>query len=608
MAFVKSSSASVINPNVTGTAWVGRTADPRKKVASEVLSAFDSTKWLLSHVSIMASVDVENDVPADPKKNWRIIPEHSIFVNNNGDAWERKLLARTYGTFLGANNYVEHLQQVALAKGKVIDVALREVPLGTRMDGTPITTLYVDILIATSWEHEDLCRKILSGEFNAVSMGCSCKYTICTRCGNIAHDETELCEHVKYYRRQNYYDNDGTQRVIAELCGSADDPSSVVFVDASWVRNPAFPGAVLRSIINPPAPPAGLDVSNNVFSPVQVNTKPVSIESLFYGVPQAAPQVNKPVGYNPGEDSLLKSLANRVKTDTPHHQTMLKAASESEMLDSISREIFAAEGDAPAAGGDADRFSLGGEAPATDAPAEGGDAPAEGGGLDALLSGGADASAPAPEGEPAPEEPAPDAGAPAGDAPPSQEAVDTPLDAIKDQVRDSILNQIKQDLMDNAKDMSGQTMSPYTETTDSDDLMRYATAAASRTSMLSVYNKKAVDVCRLKDRRVAAMLLLLDVAPMKKLASFGYKANDLLRVLHFIDTRGGNPVVGSDALNYMSKKIAANKVTIFDKVATESELKVRFYRDFIILAGRTPSKDEASRMWGWYSMARTLPA
>ena len=624
MAFVKSSSASVVNPNVTGKAWIGRTADPRKKVASEVLSAFDSSKWLLSHVSIMASVDVENDVPSDPKKNWRIIPEHSIFVNNNGDAWERKLLARTYGTFLGANNYVEHLQQVALAKGKVIDVALREVPLGKRMDGTPITTLYVDILIATSWEHEDLCRKILSGEFNAVSMGCSCKYTICTRCGKIAHDETELCEHVKYYRRQNYYDNDGTQRVIAELCGSADDPSSVVFVDASWVRNPAFPGAVLRSIINPPAPPAGLDVSENVFSPVQVGQNSVSIESLFYGAPKApATSAKKPGGYSPGEDSLLKSLVSRVQTETPHHQTMLRAASGADMLDKISREVLAAEGDeppAPAAGGaEADRFSLGEEG--------GGGAPeggaTEGGSLDDLLSG---ADSPAPDaggGEPpAPdagggEPPAPDAGgdagaggdaAPEGKKPPSAEAMEAPLGAIKDQVRDSILNQIKQDLMDGAKDMSGQTMDAYSETQDSDQLMRYASAAASRGSMLSVWKKKAVDVCRIKDRRIAAALLMLDVAPITKLASFGYNSVDLLRVLQYIDNRGGKPVVSTDALNYMGRKLASKKITLWDKVATEREHNVRFLRDFIILAGRTPSKEESSRMWQWYKLAKMLPS
>jgi hypothetical protein len=49
-----------------------------------------------------------------------------------------------------------------------------------------------------------------------------------------------------------YLDGLGNKRKIAELCGHIDaEPGSVKFIEASWVANPAFTGAVLRSILSP---------------------------------------------------------------------------------------------------------------------------------------------------------------------------------------------------------------------------------------------------------------------------------------------------------------------------------------------------------------------
>jgi len=254
MAFMKRSFAEVRNPKVSGSAWASRVASDKKSaVDANVISKYSPDKWLLTHVSIIASVDTDLADPKDPKSNYLIKPAHSLFVNNNGDSWERDLLALTYKTFKGANNYVEHVQIPSLAKGKVIDVALREVSLGKDLQGIEHTTLYADLLVATSRKHVDLCEKILSGEYNAMSMGCLIQYSICSRCGNKAVDETEACEHIKYYKGNYFHDSSGNKRVIAELCGHKSDPKSVTFIDASWVRNPAFPGAVLRNIISPGA-------------------------------------------------------------------------------------------------------------------------------------------------------------------------------------------------------------------------------------------------------------------------------------------------------------------------------------------------------------------
>lgn len=80
---------------------------------------------------------------------------------------------------------------------------------------------------------------------------CHVSYTQCTKCGNVAEDETQLCMHIKYKKGSYFQDLHGKRRRIAELCGHASDPSSVKFIEASWVAHPAFSGAVLRSILDP---------------------------------------------------------------------------------------------------------------------------------------------------------------------------------------------------------------------------------------------------------------------------------------------------------------------------------------------------------------------
>ena len=84
-----------------------------------------------------------------------------------------------------------------------------------------------------------------------MSTGASVAFTICSKCGNVAKDETQLCHHIKYEKGNNFYDANGVRRKVAELCGHHSVPGSVRFIEASWVGNPAFTGAVVTSILNP---------------------------------------------------------------------------------------------------------------------------------------------------------------------------------------------------------------------------------------------------------------------------------------------------------------------------------------------------------------------
>jgi hypothetical protein len=143
----------------------------------------------------------------------------------------------------------EHVQIEQESKGRIIDAAARDIG----------DSIYVDILVATDRRHASLVRDIQTGRMGTMSMGCSVTETICTKCGHVAADETEMCEHVKYAKGNYEFDAQGRKFRIAELCGhdTLDPTGGVTFIEASWVAIPAFQGAVMRNILRPDAVSAG---------------------------------------------------------------------------------------------------------------------------------------------------------------------------------------------------------------------------------------------------------------------------------------------------------------------------------------------------------------
>jgi hypothetical protein len=258
MAMFRYGHASVVRASVTADDWTNRVykdackdGQCRLKTAKSVIAKFSPEKYILSHCSIIASVDVDLADPKDAKSDYLIKPEFSNLVNNNGDAWTKGVILNSYKTFIGAENYLEHCQISELSKGKIIDAVPREIIIGKDKEGKDLSTIYIDILVATDRKHEDLVRKIESKEISSLSMGCLIKYSICSCCGKRAADETEACQHIRFQKNNMFFDNNGVQRKIAELCGDKDDQDSVKFIEASWVRQPAFTGAVLRSFVTP---------------------------------------------------------------------------------------------------------------------------------------------------------------------------------------------------------------------------------------------------------------------------------------------------------------------------------------------------------------------
>ena len=225
------------------------------RIAKNVLRKCDPKQYLLSHATIVASVDtyapknvklgrqMNSGVQIDVRwPNFRVKPECHDIINNNGDAWERSLLLSTYRTFIGAHNYLEHIQLPELSKGFIVDAIARD--LGK--------TSYIDILVATDRKHKQLVTDIQSGKIDSMSMGCISLFTICSRCGNVAADDAQICPCVSYMgKHAKFVDEEGVEQVVCELIGHVSVPNSNQFIEASWVGNPAFRGAVRRNILNP---------------------------------------------------------------------------------------------------------------------------------------------------------------------------------------------------------------------------------------------------------------------------------------------------------------------------------------------------------------------
>ena len=123
--------------------------------------------------------------------------------------------------------------------------------------GREADVYFCDILVATDKKHDGLVRNIVSGKLSTMSMGCLANYVTCSKCGAVMGDNDDNCQHIESQLLQTFKDENGVERVIAELCGRViekngelvGDPESVKFIEASWVERPAFKGAVLNHFI-----------------------------------------------------------------------------------------------------------------------------------------------------------------------------------------------------------------------------------------------------------------------------------------------------------------------------------------------------------------------
>ena len=547
--------AAIVTPIVDQGKWVDKKTEPgRIVVAKQVVAKYNPSQWLLTHCTIIASVDVDQADPKDKKSNYLIKPEYSIFVNNNGDSWERNLLKSCYKTFLGADSYVEHVQIPELSKGKVIDVAMREVPFCKDNGGKDLTTLYVDILVANDRKHTDLVEKIISGEYGNLSMGCLIKASRCSQCGQFAEDEAHACKHVRFFKNNYYYDKNGIKRIVAELCGVEGDPESCKFIDASWVRKPAFLGAVLRNIVEPSD-----DVSEKIRSAV------------------AFPSFKAEKGMNLRAASLAaKQLVNEVEA-----QDAAPAAPP-------AADPAADPAAAPAAPPPADdsRFPSAppaGAAPLTPDPTGAPPADPLAAGAppaDPLAAGGLGAP-PAPGMPPAP-------GAPPmpGTPPPPDPGTELTNEVTK-LVKEQALKWIRDKLQGPSAPAKSTPASERPQTGPDNEgnasIIKNATAKLLQSS-LKVGN----------DRLYNGLMLLSNLKDWKSFRKYGYNRNDVLGILYYIDRETNKQPASMDAVKMLSRVKTAG-----------SDLE-GFFRELILETGAKPSTGEARKLAKWAKILKNF--
>jgi len=212
---------------------------------------YNFNDFLFTHNSIVSSVATEPN-------GYYIKPVCSPIVNANGNAWTNEVLLATFKSFIGGESYLEHVQVPSLSKGKILDAVLRPFTYRDQF-GNTADVFICDILVATARIHWDLVQKIQSGILNTLSMGEVCKYVQCSKCGQIFSDDEDSCDHIKHELLTTFTDENGIKRIVSELCGRSfwdkrqncwvGDPESMKFIEASWVENPAFKGAVVNHFV-----------------------------------------------------------------------------------------------------------------------------------------------------------------------------------------------------------------------------------------------------------------------------------------------------------------------------------------------------------------------
>lgn len=294
---------------------------------------FDPAEFVLSHATIVASVDTYAPKVAKvgrrevdgfqvncPYSDYRVTAATQKYANNNNDAFSRGVILKSYRTLIGGQVFCEHVQIEALSKGRIFDAVARDVG----------DSIYVDILTGTHRSHEDLCKGILSGVVNKMSMGTDIVGSQCAKCGNWAEDDTLVCPCIQYFKGDVFQDEDGNPHRIVDLCGHESLPGGGnTFKEGSWVGMPAFEGAVVNQVLKLP----GSRVSPAVPTELRTLVAGSWLPSVFYsshdpGTTPRTASASAPVAQDPVDFDEGKSVPDPSSDGSPDEDAGDKEAPE----------------------------------------------------------------------------------------------------------------------------------------------------------------------------------------------------------------------------------------------------------------------------------------
>lgn len=183
----------------------------------------------------------EGPIGKDGKREWN--------PNGNFDFFPRKEIESAMHTWIGKGLYLDHnASSVLYSVGKIIDVYPTVDPENGEWSVSCLCKMDRKL-------HPELARKVLTGELNTVSMGCSCDESKCSVCGKVLHsDADEKCAHLegfglgKKYQAEVDLPEYGIKK--GEVVPAFSINSGLSFNELSLVGVPAWPRAFVTTILS----------------------------------------------------------------------------------------------------------------------------------------------------------------------------------------------------------------------------------------------------------------------------------------------------------------------------------------------------------------------
>jgi len=214
-------------------------------------------------------------------------------VNKNNDGWPAEELAKSYKTFLGRPNFIDHNNDdVRRTRGVIIDSHLivddeKTAALDPYYSTAPqehLPPTSVEILIEVDAKtFPELAKEIRSGRISATSMGANIERSVCSVCKNEATAPSQYCAHVQQKGATFEIESDTGEKTHKK---AYEDCYGVNFFEDSFVFDPADETALIHEHtgktaapgVNQPTKPdptrdrAYIPQSEQVSAPAEVDT------------------------------------------------------------------------------------------------------------------------------------------------------------------------------------------------------------------------------------------------------------------------------------------------------------------------------------------------
>ncbi len=210
-------------------------------------------------------------------RNWAVSAFEDWGLNGNADGFLREELQKAYKTFEGSWVCLDHKADS------------EEDSIGTNIKAIYHPENFVELIKEIDIDRAEkkrpgLVEKLKNKEITDTSMGSLAAFSVCTVCGNVAFEEEDRCDHLKYHKGE-IVEYNGEQYIAGELY------FEVVFIEDSIITHGE-----------------GADINAKVFEVAARKSgsfNSFSRDELWYAI--------KEIRASLGNNSLLKALEKRLE-------------------------------------------------------------------------------------------------------------------------------------------------------------------------------------------------------------------------------------------------------------------------------------------------------